>query len=659
MSIPFSNEFYSIFSIGISNAIVATILALVVMLVTWRSKWPAWTHALWVLVLVKLLMPPVFWVATGITNPTEPQPTATLTAQASVSPNAFLTANETLTALHAETTSGQSKYSPVDSKSTGIPWFSLLGSVWLLGAVFCLTRFTLQTWKFRRWLKTASPAPADVQQLAEQAADRIRLNRLPKVLVVPHIITPSVFSVGPRACLVLPSQLIDELSDVELSTILTHELVHLRRGDGWVRLLELITGALFWWHPLIPVVCRRIHESAEQACDAWVTSVWPGSTESYASAMIKTIDFLSDGTTQKQTSVPLLTGMGNIHSLAKRIRQISHASTPRALTWRGRFCVIAAALVLLPIGLMMMPKSQAQQPQDADKKATKVVPNSETTGQPDILKIKSNGTAEAAVRNKLLQKTSLQVTDEPFNKVIDSLSKKYNIPIVIDRNAFEEIGISHDQKVSVNIENASLKHVLEVALKEIDATYLIKGNTIHVTTIEAAEANLAARVYQIPASMQNNATKFVEALTNAIQPNFWEFLGGPGTVTAVGDKLVVSATERVHNDIIDFLKQFTTTQAVRVEVNGDEAVVRLSESAPNKLLIAIVTALQKTGTEKFSLKVLAENAKLTVPKTGFVILIRDGEVTLRPSNDTATGTIQQVIEQLQANGYKKFTLRAK
>ena len=80
---------------------------------------------------------------------------------------------------------------------------------------------------------------------------------------------------------------------------------------------------------------------------------------------------------------------------------------------------------------------------------------------------------------------------------------------------------------------------------------------------------------------------------------------------------------------------------------------------PNKLLIAIVTALQKTGTEKFSLKVLAENAKLTVPKTGFVILIRDGEVTLRPSNDTATGTIQQVIEQLQANGYKKFTLRAK
>ena len=45
---------------GLSNALVATLFALLVVIAAGRIKHPAWRHALWVLVLLKLVTPPLF-----------------------------------------------------------------------------------------------------------------------------------------------------------------------------------------------------------------------------------------------------------------------------------------------------------------------------------------------------------------------------------------------------------------------------------------------------------------------------------------------------------------------------------------------------------------------------------------------------------------------
>src|SRR6266849_2442104 len=46
--------------VGLSNAVVATILGVTAALVGWISRRPALAHALWLLVLVKLITPPLY-----------------------------------------------------------------------------------------------------------------------------------------------------------------------------------------------------------------------------------------------------------------------------------------------------------------------------------------------------------------------------------------------------------------------------------------------------------------------------------------------------------------------------------------------------------------------------------------------------------------------
>ncbi|MBX6316772.1 MAG: M56 family metallopeptidase, partial [Isosphaeraceae bacterium] len=69
---------------------------------------------------------------------------------------------------------------------------------------------------------------------------------------------------------------------------------HLRRGDPWVRRLELLAGLLWWWNPLYWIVRHRLDVEAELACDAWVVSALPELRFAYAEALIDVCESLSE-----------------------------------------------------------------------------------------------------------------------------------------------------------------------------------------------------------------------------------------------------------------------------------------------------------------------------------------------------------------------------
>ena len=84
-----------------------------------------------------------------------------------------------------------------------------------------------------------------------------------------------LWTFSPRARLLLPGELMDELSEDAVKTLLVHELAHYRRRDHWVRGLELIAASLFWWHPVVWWAIREIREVEEECCDAWVVDQLP------------------------------------------------------------------------------------------------------------------------------------------------------------------------------------------------------------------------------------------------------------------------------------------------------------------------------------------------------------------------------------------------
>jgi hypothetical protein len=126
--------------------------------------------------------------------------------------------------------------------------------------------------------------------------------------------------------------------------LLVHELAHLRRGDHWVRRLELVALGLYWWHPAAWWARRELEDAEERCCDGWVARLLPGAGPAYAAALVQTVAFLSAA----RAALPLgASGSGQARHIRRRVIMILEGNTARPL---GR----AALLAVLIVGLALL-----------------------------------------------------------------------------------------------------------------------------------------------------------------------------------------------------------------------------------------------------------------------------------------------------------------
>ncbi|HET9863610.1 MAG TPA: M56 family metallopeptidase, partial [Steroidobacteraceae bacterium] len=65
----------------------------------------------------------------------------------------------------------------------------------------------------------------------------------------------------------LPSALLRRLSAAQLDAVMAHEREHIARHDNLKAHLHRLVETLFWFHPLVWFVGRRLMEERERACD--------------------------------------------------------------------------------------------------------------------------------------------------------------------------------------------------------------------------------------------------------------------------------------------------------------------------------------------------------------------------------------------------------
>ncbi|MHC5113558.1 MAG: M56 family metallopeptidase [Planctomycetota bacterium] len=177
-------------------------------------------------------------------------------------------------------------------------------SVWGGGAALVIVVLVGRVILFRRLLRTAKAAdPATVRLVSEGAAS-LNLTRAPVTRFVDERISPLVWC-GAQPVLILPRGLWDRLDDPGRRAVVLHELAHLRRRDHWVCWLAAIVGCLYWWHPVVWWLRRRIREEADLCCDAWVTTLLPGARRAYATALLETKKY-----TSVQPSTEFAVGLG-------------------------------------------------------------------------------------------------------------------------------------------------------------------------------------------------------------------------------------------------------------------------------------------------------------------------------------------------------------
>ena len=93
-----------------------------------------------------------------------------------------------------------------------------------------------------------------------------------------------------RSRIIVPEGLFSALDDQEVDSVLLHELMHVRRRDNLLRLCQAGVVCLFWFHPLVWWLDRRLRWESERACDEAVLRL-TGANHVYASGLFKAMRF--------------------------------------------------------------------------------------------------------------------------------------------------------------------------------------------------------------------------------------------------------------------------------------------------------------------------------------------------------------------------------
>ncbi len=163
--------------------------------------------------------------------------------------------------------------------------FRALQVFWLVGAGITACCYGRRTWRFARYARRGKRASASLEREVGDLAARLGL-RTPRVRVLADLPSPVVWCLR-HPVLLWPRGLQDRLTAGGRRGVLVHELAHLRRRDHWVRWLELAAAVVHWWNPLFWLARRQLRFHAELACDAWVTGILPDIRRDYAEALLE------------------------------------------------------------------------------------------------------------------------------------------------------------------------------------------------------------------------------------------------------------------------------------------------------------------------------------------------------------------------------------
>ena len=352
-----------------SNALLVAVLALGVGVLGRVWKNPAGLHVLWVLVLLKLFLPPI--VTVGLPLPVGrgapavsrhgPDRAEALLPVVDVAPED--PAGVSAGVARAPVSDFASPPGGIETRaaasvhavaSRSLSWSAILAWTWCLGIAVLAASHAWRVLRFGRLLRGAQSPPADVHRTAERIGRQLGLKRMPEILTLPVRLSPLVWFLGGRPRVILPAQLVERLDADAREAILAHELAHVRRRDHLTRLLELVATTVFWWHPVVWWASRRLRALEEQCCDAAVLQTVPHGPRTYATALLDTLDFLSE----TPLSVPMgATAARSPLSLARRIEMLTGDAHVVRLT-PGRMLLVAA-LAALPMAVAFAAESSS------------------------------------------------------------------------------------------------------------------------------------------------------------------------------------------------------------------------------------------------------------------------------------------------------------
>jgi bla regulator protein BlaR1 len=160
---------------------------------------------------------------------------------------------------------------PAAASATRSGWSELAALLYVLGVVILLLRLIAQRWYITRLIRRATTVTdAEWTRLVDAGSSRLGVHR--PVTVRRSLEQTMPMAAGSWRVTILIPAAADEWSDDRRQTVVLHELAHVGRHDCLVQTLAAIATAIYWVHPGVWWVARRLRIERELACDDRVLS---------------------------------------------------------------------------------------------------------------------------------------------------------------------------------------------------------------------------------------------------------------------------------------------------------------------------------------------------------------------------------------------------
>lgn len=350
-------------------AVLVLLVGAVDLLLLRRRVWPQVRYALWLLVLVKLALPPTLSLSSSLTghghrmirqavalpmNAGEAEPGTEGSASGAASGTASVntrmpgsgepvwmaspgSGGEPVGSGHGLSSPGAGNGALSDTGAVSLSWKSHAMLAWLAGAAGLMLWLGL---RLRRLARIDALAPDSeelplwLRRALTEAAQALNLRRLPRIAVSDQVHSPAVFGV-PRPVLLLPAAGPGRVSPKDARYVLLHELAHIKRGDLWVHMIGLVLQVVYWFNPLLWLVRRQLQHLRELCCDATVAAILRDQTCEYRRTILQVARRMVAGS--PGPGLGLLCLIEDSHRLLVRLRWLEKP------TWKCRTLTRATA----------------------------------------------------------------------------------------------------------------------------------------------------------------------------------------------------------------------------------------------------------------------------------------------------------------------------
>jgi beta-lactamase regulating signal transducer with metallopeptidase domain len=287
-----------------------------------------------------------------------------------------------------------------------------LVTAWILGVLLMSMRLLVAS----RWIKRLrrSALPWDNREWQEKFrgwSDELGLRRAAKLCATTLMDVPAVIGHW-KPIVLLPAAILTQLTPRQLEAVIMHELMHIRRNDYLVNLLQMACEILFFFNPAIWWLSRSIRVERENCCDDLVAARAGGGL-AYAKALVRLEELRL-----APSSAPVLAVSGG--SFKVRIARLLHRPSYTFPAGSGAACI---GLLLVMALAVAWPRAVAQEKQDASFELRSVVPDG--TAGAEVLPFKRREGAPqqlSVARRVLLDNTHFEVvtlTDDLLNKKLE------------------------------------------------------------------------------------------------------------------------------------------------------------------------------------------------------------------------------------------------